>query len=132
MTRICWCSHRHAAGVREQLHDQRATFGNPSARHDLRELEAVLDEVVHDPPVAERNRLEQRPVDLLLARLQRQSENRAGHWRGTRQRPCHTAVAGNRSARVIGISGIQIAAPHNSMVRIAKVDGECARARRTE
>src|SRR5262249_13621034 len=57
-----------------------------------------------------------------------QAEDRAGYWRGTRQRPCHTAVAGNRSARVIGISRIQIAAPHDSAVRIAKINSECARA----
>ena len=33
-----------------------------------------------------------------------QAENRAGYRRGTGERPCDTAIAGYRSARVIGIS----------------------------
>ena len=42
------------------------------------ELEPVLLEVVHDPAVAERDRLEQRAVDLRLGALQRQAEDHAG------------------------------------------------------
>ena len=38
----------------------------------------MLSEVVDDPPVAVRDRLEQRPVDLLGRALQRQPEDRAG------------------------------------------------------
>ena len=66
-----------AAGVCEQLHHQRAALGDPAARHDLGQLEPVLLEVVHDPPAAERDRLEQRPVDLLARALQREPEDRA-------------------------------------------------------
>ena len=55
-----------------------------------------------------------------------QAKNRARDGRRIRECPGSTAVAGNRSARVIGITGIQIAAPHDSMVRIAKIDRECA------
>ena len=44
----------------------------------------------------------------------------------------HAAIAGNRGARVIGITGIQIAAAHDPVVRIAEIDGECARAGRTK
>ena len=56
-----------------------------------------------------------------------QPENRAGYRRRTRKSPCSAAIAGNRSARVIGITGIQIAAAHDSVVRIAEIDRECAR-----
>ena len=61
-----------AARVGEQLHDQRAALGDPAAGDDLGQLDPVLGEVVHDPPVAERDRLEQRAVDLRLRAVQRQ------------------------------------------------------------
>src|SRR5215475_661889 len=53
-----------------------------------------------------------------------QAEDRARYRRGTGQRPCHTAIAGNRSARIIRISRVQIAAAHDSVVRIAEIDRE--------
>ena len=59
--------HLAAAGVGEQLHHQRAALGDPAAGDDLGQLEPVLLEVVHDPPAAERDRLEQRAVDLARA-----------------------------------------------------------------
>src|SRR6267378_455615 len=53
-----------------------------------------------------------------------QSENSAGYRRRTRKSPSSAAIAGNRGARVIGITGIQIAPAHDSMVRIAEINGE--------
>ncbi len=61
-----------------------------------------------------------------------QSENGAGYRRRTRKSPSSAAIAGNRSARVIGITGIQIAAAHDSVVRIAEIDRECACAGRAK
>src|SRR6516164_8427742 len=55
-----------------------------------------------------------------------QAENRARDGRRIRECPGSTAVAGYRSARVIGISRIQIATADDSAVRIAKIDSECA------
>ena len=55
-----------------------------------------------------------------------QPEYGAGYRRRIRESPCSAAIAGNRSARVIGITGIQIAAAHDSVVRIAEINGECA------
>ena len=52
--------------------------GDPAAGDDLVERDPVLLEVVDDPAVAERDRLEQRAVDLLGRALQRQPEDRAG------------------------------------------------------
>ena len=60
------------------------------------------------------------------------TENRAGHRRWISQRPGSTAIAGNRSVRVVRIAGIEIAAAHNPMERITKIDGECACAGRTK
>ena len=57
-----------------------------------------------------------------------QPKNRAGYRRRIRESPSSAAIAGNRSARVIGITGIQIAAAHDSVVRIAKINRECAAA----
>ena len=68
----------HAADVGDQLHGQRAALGDPAAGDDLRQGDAVLGEVVDDPPVAEGDRLEQRPIDLLGGALQREPEDRAG------------------------------------------------------
>ena len=45
--------------------------------------------------------------------------------------PSSAAIAGNRGARVIGITGIQVAA-HDSVMRIAEIYGECAGAGRTD
>ena len=70
-------AHAQAARVGEQLHRQRALFGDPAAGDDLVQLQAVLLEVLDDPPVAERDRLEQRAVDLLARRLQRQPDEHA-------------------------------------------------------
>src|SRR5262249_56148043 len=58
-----------------------------------------------------------------------QPEDRAGYRRGTRKSPGSATIAGNCSARVIGITGIQIAAAYDSVVRIAEIDRErtCAR-----
>src|SRR4029077_17420499 len=61
-----------------------------------------------------------------------QAEYRAGYRRRTRKSPSHAAVAGNRGARVIGITGIQIAAAHDSIVRIAEINAECAGAGRAK
>src|SRR5439155_24143704 len=60
-----------------------------------------------------------------------QAENRAGYRRRTRKCPSSAAIAGNRGARVIWVTGIQIAAAHDSVMRIAEIDGECACAGRT-
>ena len=70
-------AHAQAARVGEQLHRQRALLGDPAAGDDLAQRQPVLLEVLDDPPVAERDRLEQRAVDLLARRLQRQPEERA-------------------------------------------------------
>src|SRR5437762_1154247 len=55
-----------------------------------------------------------------------QAKNGTGYRRRIREIPCHAAIAGNCSARVIGITGIQIAAAHDPVVRIAKINRECA------
>src|SRR5262249_45041532 len=57
-----------------------------------------------------------------------QPENGAGYRRRTRKTRSSAAIAGNRSARAIGITRIQIAAAHDPVVRIAKINGEGATA----
>src|SRR4030095_1551682 len=57
-----------------------------------------------------------------------QPEYGAGYRRRTRQSPSSAAIAGNRGARAIGITRIQRAAAHDSVVWIAEINSECATA----
>ncbi len=61
-----------------------------------------------------------------------QPEYGAGNRRRTRKSPSSAAITRRRSARVVGITGIQIAAAHDPVVRIAEINGECARAGRAK
>src|SRR5207244_10470977 len=47
-----------------------------------------------------------------------QPEYGAGYWRRTRKSPSSAAITRRRGARVIGITGIQIAAAYDAIVRI--------------
>ena len=61
-----------------------------------------------------------------------QPEYGAGNRRRSRKSPSSAAITRRRSARVIGITGIQIAAAHDPVVRIAEINGECAGAGRAK
>ena len=64
--------------IGEELHEQRACFGNAAAGDDLGQLDPVLGEVLHDPPVAKRYRLEQRPIDVLAGGMECEATEHAG------------------------------------------------------
>ncbi len=70
--------HRASARVGDQLHRQRARSAIPPQATISVSASPCSVEVVDDPAVAERDRLEQRAVDLLGRRLQRQAEDHAG------------------------------------------------------
>src|SRR5262245_57973574 len=61
-----------------------------------------------------------------------QSKYRAGYRRRTCGSPRSTTIAGNCRARVIGVTGIEVAAAHDSVVRVAKINRECACTGRTK
>src|SRR5206468_9043927 len=59
-----------------------------------------------------------------------QTEDGARDWRRVGKSPGLTAIVRNRSACVIGITRVQITATHDTVMGIAKIDREGARARR--
>src|SRR5436853_3856484 len=61
-----------------------------------------------------------------------QSKNCACDRRGVAQLPGLTAISGNCGARIIGVAGIEVASTDDAVHRVAEIDGECARARRTD
>ena len=73
-----------AGDVGEQLHQHGALLGDAAAGDDLVDRQPVSDEVVDDPAGGERDRLEQRPVDL--GRGRRERETRRSRRRGRRRR----------------------------------------------